>query len=125
MGHNDSTFTTDGTKEIRIYCNVGNTGVTISGSIRPMLNLGSTALPYEPHNGFATYPINADGTVEGVTSLYPTTTLVTDEGVTLDVEYNRDINILTKTVPLIDRVTGIPYYLYVADGKLLIEEREV
>ncbi len=39
------------------------------------------------------YPISVDGTVEGVTSLYPTTTLMSDtEGITLDVEYNRDIN---------------------------------
>lgn len=44
-------------------------------------------------NGSQTYPINADGTVEGVKSLYPTTTLIADtEGIVLDVEYNRDIN---------------------------------
>jgi hypothetical protein len=40
-----------------------------------------------------TYTPNPDGTVSGVTSLYPTTTLLTDtEGVTIDVEYNRDAN---------------------------------
>ena len=40
-----------------------------------------------------THTINADGTVEGVTSVYPTTTLMTDtQGVVLDCEYNRDIN---------------------------------
>ena len=94
---------------------------------RVQLELGETPTKPEPYKKPITYPINADGTVEGVvTSIYPTTTLMVDtEGVTLDVEYNRDINILTKTVPLIDRVTGIPYYLYVSGGKLLIEEREV
>lgn len=39
------------------------------------------------------YSIAPDGTVEGVTSLYPRTALYTDTaGVTLEVEYNRDIN---------------------------------
>ena len=39
------------------------------------------------------YTPNSDGTVEGVTSLYPTTVLLTDkEGVVIDCEYNRDIN---------------------------------
>ena len=36
---------------------------------------------------------NADGTVDGVTSLYPTTTLLTDNAdVTITAEYNRDLN---------------------------------
>lgn len=92
---------------------------------RVQLELGETPTKHESFVEPLPCPINADGTVE-VTSLYPTTILTTDtEGVMLDVEYNRDINILTKTVPLIDRVTGIPYYLYVSGGKLLIEEREV
>lgn len=50
-----------------------------------------------PFNGFEEYTeptthlINADGTVVGVTSLYPVTTLVCDtEGVVLDVGYNAD-----------------------------------
>lgn len=39
------------------------------------------------------YAVNADGTVTGVTSLSPTTTLMTDvEGAIIDVEYNRDLN---------------------------------
>lgn len=37
------------------------------------------------------YSPNADGTVEGVTSLYPTTTLITDtKGALIEVEYNAD-----------------------------------
>lgn len=39
------------------------------------------------------YTPNADGTVDNVTSLYPTTTLVTDtEGVIISAEYNKDLN---------------------------------
>lgn len=56
------------------------------------LELGSTATPYEPYKG-QTYTPAADGTVSGVKSLYPTTTLMTDaEGAIIDAEYNRDIN---------------------------------
>ena len=73
------------------------------------LELGTTATDYTPYvpdltavkvkksNAFgeivAEYTPNADGTVNGVTSLYPNTTLMTDTGgVTIDCEYNRDIN---------------------------------
>lgn len=53
----------------------------------------ATATEYEPYIEPMEYPVNADGTVEGVTSLSPTTTLMTDtEGAVIDVEYNRDLN---------------------------------
>lgn len=56
------------------------------------LEPGTVSTEFETFKG-KTYPINADGTVEGVNSIYPTTTLYTDtEGVVVDVEYNRDIN---------------------------------
>lgn len=57
------------------------------------LELGTTKTDYEPYKECAEYTPTADGTVEGVTSLYPNTTLMTDtEGVIIDCEYNRDIN---------------------------------
>ena len=58
------------------------------------IEAGNTATEYEPFKE----PIpcnapNADGTVESVPSLYPTTTLLTDtEGVTITAEYNKDLN---------------------------------
>ena len=76
--------------------------------IYPQLELGSTATNYTPYvdvtkvkliktNDDGTvseeYTPNADGTVESVTSLYPSTSLTTDtDGVLIDCEYNRDIN---------------------------------
>lgn len=57
----------------------------------PCISVGSSA-EYEPYKEPTTYTPNADGTVEGVTSVYPTTTLLTDTGVVIDCEYNRDIN---------------------------------
>ena len=47
-------------------------------------SLGETEAEYTP---------NVDGTVEGVSSLYPNTILMTDtDGVIIDCEYNRDLN---------------------------------
>ena len=60
-------------------------------TIYPSLVVGSVA-EYEPYKEPTTYNVNADGTVEGVTSIYPTTTLLTDTGAVVDVTYNRDIN---------------------------------
>ena len=57
------------------------------------IELGTVVTDYMPYVEPTEYTPNADGTVEGVTSLYPTTTLSTDtDGVTIDCEYNRDIN---------------------------------
>ena len=63
------------------------------GTIKCQLEIGTVKPDYEPYVG-TDYTPNADGTVSGVTSLYPNTTLMTDtEGVIIDCECNRDINI--------------------------------
>ena len=57
------------------------------------IEAGTAASEYEPFVEPTTYPINADGTVDGIEPLYPTTTLMTDTtGIVIDAEYNRDIN---------------------------------
>ena len=57
------------------------------------IELGSAATEYEPYKTPTEYTPAADGTVLGVKSLYPTTTLMTDtEGAIIEAEYNRDIN---------------------------------
>ena len=54
---------------------------------------GSIATEYEPYIEPTEYTVNEDGTVDGVTALYPTTTLMTDTaGAIIECEYNRDIN---------------------------------
>ena len=65
--------------------------VIVSGQYKDFqVEYGTQATEYEkyicePHK------INPDGTVEGVTSIYPTTTLIPDtEGIVLDVEYYAD-----------------------------------
>ena len=55
---------------------------------KPQLELGETATDYEPYVEPTEYTPNADGTVNGVTSLYPNTTLITDtEDVLINCEY--------------------------------------
>lgn len=57
------------------------------------IELGTTATEYEPYKMPTEYTPAVDGTVSGVKSLYPTTTLMTDtEGAIIEAEYNRDIN---------------------------------
>ena len=68
----------------------GITSITVSNV---QLELSSTATYYEPYITPTDYTPTADGTVNGVKSLYPNTTLMTDtEGVIIDCEYSRDIN---------------------------------
>ena len=68
-------------------------GTTVNNVIvKPMISLSSDS-EYEPYKEPITYTPNTDGTVEGITSLYPVTTLLTDTaGVIVDCEYNRDLN---------------------------------
>ena len=57
------------------------------------VEIGETATEYEPYIEPTVYDVSADGTVEGVKSIYPNTTLYTDtSGAVIDAEYNRDIN---------------------------------
>ena len=85
----------DGQKGFQVY-------VYSNDSITPLsteciftniqLEAGNTVTDFEAFKGKA-YTPNADGTVEGITSLYPTMTLTTDtEGAVIHCEYNRDTN---------------------------------
>lgn len=83
-----------------LYFGTVEAGKTIDCKVRVWFGLG-TGDDYEPFKGAETYNPKADGTVEGVTSLYPSTTLLTDtEGVTITAEYNRD---LIKTIERLER----------------------
>lgn len=76
---------------IYIYISSGKTFDNLL--FKPQLELGKTATDYEPYVEPTYYTPNADGTVNGITSLYPNTTLMTDtEGVIITCEYNKDIN---------------------------------
>lgn len=80
-------------------------GTTVEETIYPQIELGTIATDYEPYITPTEYTPTADGIVNGVTSLYPNTTLMTDtDGVMIDCEYYKDIdktfNELTTSVAL-------------------------
>lgn len=83
----------DDWKGLGIYINIPN-GKTLNNLlIKPQLEIGATATEYEPYITPTEYIPTADGTVNGVTSLYPNTTFTTDtEGIIINCKYNRDIN---------------------------------
>ena len=67
-----------------------NQTVTISNI---QLEEGTTATPYEPYVEPTYHLANADGTVDGVLSASPVTTLTSNiDGVIITAEYNKDTN---------------------------------
>lgn len=70
-------------------------GVTVNNLVfKPQLEIGNIATEYEQHKIPTDYTPGADGVVSGVTSVYPTMTIMTNTpGVTVDCEYIVD----TKT----------------------------
>lgn len=84
---------TDAWKGLGIYINIPS-GKTLNNLlIKPQLEIGATATEYEPYITPTEYIPTADGTVNGIISLYPNTTLTTDtESVIINCKYNRDIN---------------------------------
>lgn len=57
------------------------------------LEIGAVETEYTPYEEPETYSVSADGTVEGITSISPDMSLVTDtDGVIIECEYNRDTN---------------------------------
>ena len=69
----------------------GNAVATIISNIQ--IEIGATVTKYEAYSG-TTHTPSADGTVD-IASLSPTMTLLTDtEGVTIELEYNKDANLV-------------------------------
>ena len=63
------------------------------------IEYGEAKTAYEKFKGITEYSVNADGTVDGVQSISPNMTLLTDtSGVVLDVQYNKDINKTIETL---------------------------
>lgn len=79
--------------KIRFYCKNDESGEGEIAYSNIQIELGTTATEYEPYIEPIEYPVSADGTVDGVVSIYPTTTLMTDtpEAI-INCTYNQDIN---------------------------------
>lgn len=105
---NNGTFTWDDSYTFLFLYISYKSEELINEIITPQLELGTTATAYTPYISDFTeikvfksndsdtiiseYIPNLDGTVEGVSSIYPNTTLTTDtDGAIIDCEYNVDI----------------------------------
>ncbi|MEE0839179.1 MAG: hypothetical protein U0L72_01350, partial [Acutalibacteraceae bacterium] len=91
-GGSTKTFTTTNGLKIYLYSNCSATAANTDVVFKNIqLEVGSTATDYEPYIEPQTVTANADGTVEGLTSLSPNITVTTDtEGVVIDMTYNAD-----------------------------------
>ncbi len=68
-------------------------GKQMSGVIKPQLETGTTPTDYESYAAPAHFKPDASGTVSGVPSLCPSTTVMTDnKGAQITLDYNVDIN---------------------------------
>ena len=69
-------------------------GTAMTGIVYPQLELGTVATTYEPYIEPQTETANADGIVEGLTSLSPSMTLISNSNeVIIEMEYFRDIDL--------------------------------
>ena len=69
-------------------------GTTVSNLVfKPQLEIGTARSDYEAYKTPTEFTPSSDGTVTGVTSISPDTTLLSDtDGVIINAEYNKDIN---------------------------------
>lgn len=85
----------DGTKYIGIRIRINSAGHTANSQIE----LGPIVTAFEPYKEPITTQANTDGIVEGITSLSPNMTLLTDTaGIVINCEYNRDANAVIKNI---------------------------
>lgn len=94
MTNAPKTFTITEPRYARIEIVFGAATSYSNKKVLLQLEAGETATDYEPHKAVTNHITAADGTVDGVTSVSPTMTIMTDtEGVTVECEYIVD----TKT----------------------------
>ena len=100
MHNNDNSITSQSPnqfiKDFWIYAMAGT--IFNNFTIKVQLEYGSSFTEYEKYESKSCVPLS-DGTVEGIKSVAPTMTLLTDtENVVIEIEYNQDVNVLKKTI---------------------------
>ncbi|MBR4857430.1 MAG: collagen-like protein [Bacteroidaceae bacterium] len=96
--HYSATIQTDPSKTLKqitittLDCS-SSTGARNAKAENIQLEVGGAETAYEPYVAPVTYPVNEDGTVDGIVGNGEVMTLSADTaGVLIDCEYNRDIN---------------------------------
>lgn len=96
-------------------------GTTVDAvTVFPQAEYATEATDYEQNNNNKTFTPNADGTVDGIISLSPTMTILTDTANTIiECEYSRDANlVVAELLDLISRGTNAR----VADVTILADQ---
>ncbi len=74
-------------------------GRTVSGTLIPQIEIGEKATSYEGYRGSTAVKADSGGLVEGIESLYPTVSLISDTpGVNISIEYNSDTEKIIQNV---------------------------
>lgn len=110
--YKNCSFTLDGMEdEVYVYCQVNQAGVTVDTTIRPMLNEGEEALPWETYSGGYEYrlEISAESIV-----------FSTDNRTIEDVISDRIDEIHVGTKNLIRNSTNLIFSDYYFSGELII-----
>lgn len=92
--YNSGTFTLEEPAQVTLNI-YASTSVTTENEIAtfPQLEVGDVDTDFEKYIKVKTSTPMADGTANGITSVYPNTTILSNKkGITIDTEYNRDIN---------------------------------
>lgn len=91
--------------QIYLYCEVSNYMYNTFDQLQ--IEVGTDATPYERYIEPTTYTANADGTVEGITSIAPNMTLLTDtNGVVINANYYKDPDIVISNLAQSVALTG-------------------
>ena len=101
----------DGAGELCLFIYGNTTGTSAVGDTVTYKNIqveiGETATEYEPYIEPTEYTANADGTVEGIKSKYPSMSFTTDtEGVNISVEYYKDIDKVLQNLAINTALSG-------------------
>lgn len=89
--NNNQTKTAEMYYKVRGYEAYVENGKTVDLTFKVQLEVGNAATNYEEYIDTTSYTPSPDGTVNGIMSLSPTMTLLTDtDGVTMKCEYNVD-----------------------------------
>ena len=111
----------------------------------PQIEVGAVATEFEKGIPYKIYKPNANGTIDGITSVSPYLNIFTDtDSVTLDVTYNKDsnmviekineridacdVNFQDKPLPyftLQDEVTGELHKLHISNGVLMLDNKPI
>ena len=120
---------TDSATYTNIQLEKGNTTTEYTPYVDPA-TVTVTRYGADETDNLQTYTPNADGTVEGITSLSPTMTLLTDtEGAVIHCEYNRDTNkalggaVVTKDGTVVSQNADFAEVAEWADGNPNNEDR--